>query len=135
MMDLDGFKVVNDTYGHPVGDLVLNAIFNYLAQGLRSSDFLARYGGDELTLVLPQSDMLSTKLVTDKMIEQLQNFSYTLPDDSELKISMSGGVALYPIHGNTASQLLRAADSALYDAKKHQRGSFSIATRPTEELA
>ena len=135
MMDLDGFKVVNDTYGHPVGDLVLNALFNYLALGLRSSDFLARYGGDELTLVLPQSDMLSTKLVTDKMIEQLHKFSYTLPDGSNLKISMSGGIALYPIHGNTASQLLRAADSALYSAKKHQRGSFSIASRPTEEIA
>lgn len=135
MMDLDGFKVVNDTYGHPVGDLVLNAVFNYLALGLRSSDFLARYGGDELTLVLPQSDMLSTKLVTDKLMEQLQKFSFTLPDGSKLKISMSGGIALHPIHGQTASQLLRAADAALYNAKKHQRGSFSIATRPTEEIA
>jgi len=133
-MDLDGFKVVNDTYGHPVGDLVLNAIFNYLTLGLRSSDFLARYGGDELTLVLPQSDMPSTKLVTDKLMEQLQKFTYPLPDGSELKISMSGGVALHPIHGQTASQLLRAADAALYDAKKHQRGSFSIATKPTEKI-
>jgi len=135
MMDIDGFKDVNDTYGHQVGDLVLNALFNYLAQGLRASDFVARYGGDELTLVLHQSDLPSTKLVTDKLMEQLQDYSYTLPDGSALKISMSGGIAIYPIHGQSASQLLRAADAALYNSKKHQRGIISIATKPTEKIA
>ena len=121
MMDLDGFKEVNDKYGHPVGDQVLQRLFTYLAQGLRTSDFLARYGGDELTLILHQSDMPATKLVTDKLVEKLQKFSFTLPDGEKLNIGMSGGIALYPIHGQTASQLLRAADAALYNANKHQR--------------
>jgi diguanylate cyclase (GGDEF)-like protein len=134
MMDLDGFKGVNDNYGHPVGDQVLRRLFSYLSQGLRTSDFLARYGGDELTLVLHQSDMPATKLVTDKLMEKLRKFSFTLPDGKKLNIGMSGGVALYPIHGQTASQLLRAADAALYNAKKHQRGSFSIAAIPTGSL-
>ena len=134
MMDLDGFKDVNDKYGHLVGDQVLKALFNYLAQGLRTSDFLARYGGDELTLVLHKSDMASAKLVTDKMIEKLAKFSFTLPDGDKLNIGMSGGIALYPIHGQTAPQLLRAADAALYRSKKHQRGTFVIASPPTGYL-
>lgn len=135
MMDLDGFKDVNDKYGHPIGDQVLRALFNYLAQGLRTSDFLARYGGDELTLILHQSDMVATQLVTNKLAEKLQKFVFTLPDGEKLSIGMSGGIALYPIHGQTAPQLLRAADSALYNAKKHQRGRFAIATLPTGDLA
>jgi diguanylate cyclase (GGDEF)-like protein len=134
MMDLDGFKYVNDKYGHPVGDRVLRTLFNYLAQGLRTSDFLARYGGDELTLVLHKSDLPATKLVTDKIIEKLQQFIFTLPDGSKLNIGLSGGIALYPIHGQTASQLLRAADEALYRSKKHERGSFTIAKPPTGKL-
>ncbi len=131
MMDLDGFKDVNDKYGHAVGDNVLKVLFNYLSQGLRSSDFLARYGGDELTLVLHKSDMASAKLVTEKMLEKLERFHYTLSDGSQLDIGMSGGIALYPIHGQTASQLLRAADAALYRSKKSQRGSFIFASPPT----
>ena len=134
MMDLDGFKEVNDKFGHPVGDQVLQTLFGYLAQGLRTSDFLARYGGDELTLILHKSDMPATNLVTEKILEKLENFVYTLPDDSKLNIGMSGGIALYPIHGQTASQLLRAADEALYRSKKHQRGTFLIARLPTTQL-
>ncbi len=134
MMDLDGFKFVNDKYGHPVGDSVLRTLFNYLAQGLRTSDFLARYGGDELTLVLHKSDLPATKLVTDKIIEKLQKFVFTLPDGTKLNIGLSGGIALYPIHGQTSSQLLRAADEALYRSKKHKRGSFTVAKPPTGKL-
>ena len=134
MMDLDGFKEVNDIYGHPVGDEVLQRLFNYLAQGLRTSDFLARYGGDELTLVLHQSDMSATKRVTDKLMEKLEKFVFTLPDGKKLNIGMSGGIALYPLHGQTTSQLLRAADQALYRSKKHQRGNFAIAQPVTGRL-
>ena len=134
MMDLDGFKEVNDTYGHPVGDQVLRVLFNYLAQGLRTSDFLARYGGDELTLILSQTDLPSARLVTEKMREKLKQFKFKLPDGKFLEIGMSGGIALYPLHGRTTAQLLRAADAALYRAKKHRRGTFVIAKGPTGEL-
>ena len=135
MMDLDGFKDVNDKYGHTVGDRVLKVLFNYLAQGLRQSDFLARYGGDELTLVLHQSDMDAATLVTEKMLEKLDRFAFTLPDGKQLDIGMSGGIAIYPLHGQTTSQLLRAADEALYRSKKHQRGTFSLANVQTGQLS
>lgn len=66
MMDLDGFKAVNDTYGHAVGDDVLHSAFNYLAQSMRTSDFLARYGGDELTLIMHDAGLEAAEKVTKK---------------------------------------------------------------------
>lgn len=138
MMDLDGFKRVNDTYGHEVGDLVLRAVFNVIAVGIRSSDFIARYGGDELTLILHQSDIRAAKLVTDKILENLAKFTYRAPDGSGIRLGISGGVAIYPSHGRSAPALMRAADAALYNAKKHHRGTFitaKLATGPLSPLA
>lgn len=138
MMDLDGFKTVNDTYGHDVGDQVLRAVFNVISFGLRSSDFIARYGGDELTLILAKSDAQAAKLVTDKILENLANFSYNAPDGKGIKMGLSGGIAIYPKHGRSSPELLRAADAALYHTKKHQRGTFYMAkaaTGPLDPLA
>ena len=134
MMDLDGFKNVNDNYGHPVGDQVLRTVFNFLNIGVRNSDFLARYGGDELTLILPRSDMSVARVVTDKLLERLSDFVFVLPDGKNVELGMSGGIALYPMHGRSPSQLLRAADQALYRAKKYNRGAFEIASPPTGHL-
>ena len=134
MMDLDGFKYVNDNYGHPVGDRVLRTLFNYLNIGIRNSDFLARYGGDELTLVLSKSDLSRAHVVTDKMLERLANFVFRLPDGKNVEIGMSGGIAIYPLHGRNPSHLIRAADEALYRAKKYNRGSFDIAKPMTTQL-
>jgi diguanylate cyclase (GGDEF)-like protein len=127
MMDLDGFKEVNDTYGHGVGDQVLRAIFNYLATGLRTSDFLARYGGDELTLILVQTDLATARLVAEKVVERVKNFRFRLPEQREIRLGVSGGIAMYPIHAMSGADLLRAADEALYRAKRHQRGSLLVA--------
>lgn len=127
MMDLDGFKDVNDTYGHATGDQVLRTLFKYLATGLRTSDFLARYGGDELTLILSQTDLAPARIVAEKILEKLQRFAFPAPDGNKIKLSLSGGIALYPIHAMSAADLLRAADEALYRAKRHQRGTFVVA--------
>jgi len=127
MMDLDGFKEVNDTYGHVIGDQVLRAVFNYLATGVRSSDFLARYGGDELTLILVQTDLLAARLVTEKILERIQQFHFPVADGRSIRLGVTGGVAMYPIHAMSGADLLRAADEALYRAKKHERGSFLLA--------
>ncbi|NWG33518.1 MAG: GGDEF domain-containing protein [Chloroflexi bacterium] len=127
MMDLDGFKAVNDTYGHAIGDDVLRLVFNQMARGVRSTDFLARYGGDELTLILTQSDISSARIVTEKIVEGMKRLKYILPDKKRLRLSISGGIAIYPVHARTAADLLRAADAALYQAKKYNRGTFQIA--------
>jgi diguanylate cyclase (GGDEF)-like protein len=135
MMDLDGFKAVNDTYGHTVGDDLLHAVFNYLARNMRGNDFLARYGGDELTLIMSDSSVEAARTVTQKIIDLISNYSYTTPDTNErIELGISAGIATYPVHSRNAGDLLRAADSALYHAKKHHRGSFSVAQQPTGPL-
>lgn len=135
MMDLDGFKAVNDTYGHATGDDVLRVVFNQMARGVRNTDFLARYGGDELTLILSQTEMSSAQIVSEKILEGMRNVKYKLPDGRRLKLGISGGIAIYPVHARNGSELLRAADAALYQAKKYQRGSFQIARGITGPLS
>jgi diguanylate cyclase (GGDEF)-like protein len=134
MMDLDGFKNINDTYGHATGDDVLRLVFNQMARGVRNTDFLARYGGDELTLILTQSDISSAKIVTEKIIEGMKKLKFTLPDNKKLKLSISGGMALFPLHARNGPDLLRAADAALYQAKKHNRGTFQLARGVTGHI-
>lgn len=135
MMDLDGFKNVNDTYGHSVGDDVLRLVFNQMARGVRNTDFLARYGGDELTLILTQSDMSSARIVTEKILEGMKRIKFTLPDRKKLELGISGGIAIYPVHARNGPDLLRAADAALYQAKKHNRGTFQVARGVTGPIA
>ena len=135
MMDLDGFKNVNDTYGHSVGDDVLRVVFSQLARGVRTTDFLARYGGDELTLILTQADMSSARIVTGKIIAGMDRLNFTLPDRKKLKLGISGGIAIYPVHARNGPDLLRAADAALYQAKKHDRGTFQMARGVTGPIA
>jgi diguanylate cyclase (GGDEF)-like protein len=135
MMDLDGFKAVNDTYGHSVGDDVLRLVFNQMSRGVRTTDFLARYGGDELTLILSQTEMSSALIVSEKITEGMKKLKYKLPDGKRLKLGISGGIALFPVHARSGSDLLRAADAALYHAKKFQRGTFEVARGITGPLA
>ena len=135
MMDLDGFKAVNDTYGHVIGDEVLRLVFGEMARGVRTTDFLARYGGDELTLILSQTEMSSAQIVSEKITEGMRKIKYRLPDGKRLKLGISGGIALFPIHARSGPDLLRAADAALYHAKKFKRGTFEIARGMTGPLA
>jgi len=135
MMDLDGFKDVNDTYGHPVGDDVLRLVFGSMARGVRNTDFLARYGGDELTLILSQSDLSSALIVAEKITEGMKRIKFKLPDGKRLKLGISGGIAIYPVNARSGPDLLRSADAALYKAKRTDRGTFQVARGITGPLA
>jgi diguanylate cyclase (GGDEF)-like protein len=134
MMDLDGFKAVNDTYGHAVGDDVLRLVFSQMAHGVRTTDFLARYGGDELALILSQTEMSSAQIVAEKILEGMRRIKFRLPDGKRLRLGISGGIALFPVHARAGPDLLRAADAALYHAKKYKRGTFSVAQGVTGPL-
>jgi diguanylate cyclase (GGDEF)-like protein len=127
MMDLDGFKQVNDTYGHDVGDDVLRQVARSLQENLRTSDFLARYGGDELTLVLSETDLNQAEVVVEKINRNLDNLVLQLPEGKTTSLGISGGIAIYPKHAQNAPGLLRAADEALYHAKRSGGGSFQVA--------
>jgi diguanylate cyclase (GGDEF)-like protein len=135
MMDLDGFKGVNDIYGHAVGDEVLHSLFNHLSGNMRVTDFLARYGGDELTLVIRDAGMAAAEAVTLKIFELMKEYKFAFPGAIEIPLGISAGIAVYPIHSRSAGDLLRAADMALYQAKKRNRGSFIIANGDTGPLS
>lgn len=134
MMDMDGFKSINDTWGHLFGDQVLFELAQFLSSKLRSTDFLARYGGDELTMILPEADIVNANMLGEKLRKYLADFQITQPDGNRRHLGVSGGIAVYPRHGRSASDLLRAADEALYRAKKHSRNSFLMARDLTGEL-
>lgn len=134
MMDLDGFKAINDTWGHAIGDQVLHQVARFLSGGARASDFLARYGGDELTMILPESSANLAQQTAQNIQHRFQTFGFTLPDGSNTRIGLSGGLAMYPTHARTASDLLRAADEALYRAKRYARGTIVVARGFTGEL-
>ncbi|HET7144524.1 MAG TPA: sensor domain-containing diguanylate cyclase [Anaerolineales bacterium] len=134
MMDLDGFKNVNDTYGHVIGDEILRLLFNYLAENIRPTDFLARYGGDELTLIIRDADQSVAEIVTQKILELAKGYTPPIPAVKNMSLGITAGIAIYPLHSRNAGDLLRAADAALYQAKKHHRGSFSVARGSTGDL-
>jgi diguanylate cyclase (GGDEF)-like protein len=136
MMDLDGFKVVNDTHGHAIGDEVLKSAFNYLAKSMRSDDFLARYGGDELTLIMRNNGLEAAISVTKKIIDLIKRYTFTVEQnqDTVIKLGLTAGIAIYPLHATNAGDLLRSADTALYQAKKRQRGSYVVAAGVTGPL-
>ncbi len=134
MMDLDGFKNVNDTLGHSIGDDVLRHVFNYLAEKMRATDFLARYGGDELTLIMRDSDAEVAGVVANKIVELMKLYSFPIPGSKPIQLGITAGIAVYPLHSHNASDLLRAADAALYWAKKHARGKFILAKAGTGPL-
>jgi len=134
MMDLDGFKNVNDTFGHDLGDRLLHSLFNFLAQRMRGEDFLARYGGDELTLVMRNTGIEAAKTVTQKVVGLMQEYKYPFPNNQHVELGMTAGIAVYPTHAYTPSDLIRAADSALYHAKKYNRGGYTVAKGVTGKL-
>jgi diguanylate cyclase (GGDEF)-like protein len=134
MMDVDGFKKVNDTLGHTKGDSVLHSVFNYLADKMRSSDFLARYGGDELTLVMRQTGQEVAEIVTRKLIDLMKEYDFPSLEQNGIKLGITAGIAVYPFHSHNPGDLLRAADTALYQAKKRSRGSYVIARGVTGQL-
>jgi diguanylate cyclase (GGDEF)-like protein len=113
MMDLDGFKVVNDTFGHGLGDEVLHSAFNYLARNMRTTDFLARYGGDELTLIIKDSGLDAAKIVTQKIIDLIASYSFKVPGrETPITLGITAGIATYPIHSFNAGDLLRSVPTA-----------------------
>lgn len=119
MLDLDRFKEVNDTWGHDAGDRFLQAVANRLREGLLDGEFLARLGGDEFAIVT-RPTLLGTPCDCDaEHVAQLLDAPFW-PEGCEHRSSVSIGLACYPVHGETASELLRRADIAMFAAKADQ---------------
>jgi diguanylate cyclase (GGDEF)-like protein len=120
MMDVDHFKRINDTYGHPVGDQVLAAVAKRCKENLRRIDILGRFGGDEFTVLLPETDMFTGSRVAERL--RLRVFENPILMGSEpLKVSMSMGIAKATATTPDLDVLMSRADSAMYRAKEKGR--------------
>lgn len=126
LLDLDGFKAVNDTHGHNAGDKVLIETAVRLKNSVRSQDILARLGGDEFMIVLNQCETADVEAtVAKKIIEAIQQ-PIMLTAHISVTIGVSIGIASYPIHGADIASLLKAADEAMYDVKRNGKNNFAV---------
>lgn len=118
MIDLDDFKNVNDRYGHDSGDVVLKAVARIMADNIRESDCLGRYGGEEFCIVLPHTGLDDAVSMLDRMRERLAAASMNLPGGRTISITMSAGLAQLEEFFENPSHLVHSADQALYQAKQ-----------------
>lgn len=125
MIDVDHFKKVNDTYGHPGGDEVLKALGKLLLGNVRVTDVVCRYGGEEFFVLLPG---MPCEVATDRAERWRQAFGdlVTVLGDARIQATISTGIALYPDHGDTLPALIHCADTALYQAKSEGRNRYIV---------
>lgn len=120
MLDLDHFKQVNDTYGHPAGDKVIKAIAHLLRQRLRKTDAVGRYGGEEFVAVLPRCTPEEARSLMEDVRQRFRDITFTV-DQRSFNVTLSVGIAAYRPGVERADQLLQEADAALYRAKAEGR--------------
>ena len=121
MLDLDDFKLVNDTFGHLLGDDVLRWTAELIRKTLRASDVPARYGGDEFAILLPDSDQDEAAATAARLIEAFGTSAFSRDGRLTVPIGASIGAATFPADGRTAAELIAVADAGLYDVKRATR--------------
>jgi diguanylate cyclase (GGDEF)-like protein/putative nucleotidyltransferase with HDIG domain len=127
LMDLDRFKFVNDFYGHLEGDVVLQRVGHILEQNCRRSDVVARYGGDEFVILMPETSVEQARQLASK----LRGWIASDPLLRDKNITASFGIAGFPVHGSTPQELIQVADSSMY-LSKHQGGNSVSSAEQTD---
>jgi diguanylate cyclase (GGDEF)-like protein len=125
MMDIDDFKDVNDSYGHQFGDEVLRLVAGAIKKSSRAVDIVARYGGEEFTLILPETDAAGALVAAEKVrkaVEEQEIFH----GEERLPITISLGIATFPLHAGEKDLLIRSADEAMYHAKSAGKNCVSV---------
>jgi diguanylate cyclase (GGDEF)-like protein len=126
MIDVDHFKRFNDSHGHDVGDLVLTSLATLLARSIREEDVACRYGGEEFCVLLPGADVESTTRRAEQMRQAVERDLRIDYRDQVLRVTVSMGVAVYPVHAEEAARIIEAADAALYRAKEEGRNRVVV---------
>ena len=119
LFDIDNFKVYNDLNGHPAGDLVLSAIGRLMKENLRTIDVPARYGGEEFIIMLPETGGDAGLQIAERIRKQIEDLNLIFPQNMPWgRITISGGISTYPLDGKDPKLLIKAADIAMYSAKR-----------------
>jgi diguanylate cyclase (GGDEF)-like protein len=135
MLDLDLFKNVNDTYGHQRGDAVLVEIAARVRGQVRDVDTVARYGGEEVVVILPETDEAGAVQAAERICDAVRRRPFGESGEGAIDVTVSIGAAVFPLHGASATTLLRRADEALYEAKAAGRDTWRLATAAPVEIA
>jgi diguanylate cyclase (GGDEF)-like protein len=126
MLDLDHFKVFNDTYGHDIGDLMLRQLGKLLTAQVRAGDIACRFGGEEFVVVMPKASLAVAKQRTNDWRSKFES-QVLIHEGEVLNATLSAGVAVYPMHGTTSEEIIRKADQAMYAAKSAGRNQVMTA--------
>lgn len=121
ILDIDFFKKFNDTFGHQAGDAVLRQVAHTLKKNVRATDIVCRYGGEEMSIILPNTPKDEAASTAQKICDRVASNKYKLNSDKEGQVTISLGVATYPHDGATPSEIIEAADKRLYKAKNNGR--------------
>jgi diguanylate cyclase (GGDEF)-like protein len=120
LCDVDHFKSVNDTYGHPVGDVVLRGVARTLLEAARATDVVARYGGEEFAVAMPETDAAGALVIAERIRERVKALAFQ-SGQGKLAVTISLGVASFPDDAARKPELVERADACLYHAKRHGR--------------
>lgn len=129
-LDLDHFKTINDCYGHLLGSQCLAEVATIMAASVRDVDILARYGGDEFVVILPETTVATARMVAERLHEGVGTHVFLQDAGINARLSTSIGVAGFPDHAQTKEDLVRKADEAMYRAKAEGRNRLCIADQP-----
>ncbi|HXN07188.1 MAG TPA: sensor domain-containing diguanylate cyclase, partial [Nitrospiria bacterium] len=125
LIDIDFFKRINDSYGHPAGDVVLKDVVKIIQNCIRNFDFMARYGGEEFIVILPETDGIRAALVADRIRSSVEDHSFIIPSRETEHLTISAGIASFPLDSATAEDIITAADDALYFCKNSGRNRIA----------
>jgi diguanylate cyclase (GGDEF)-like protein len=125
LMDIDHFKKFNDTYGHPVGDLVLKEIAICIKQSIRINDIPARYGGEEFAVIIPETSQEGAMIIAERIRRTVEQHTI-ISLDKRLNVTISVGCSVMPLHGSTPQTLIDSADKALYFSKENGRNRITL---------
>ena len=126
VVDVDNFKSVNDTHGHPFGDEVLRQVAYQLRESVRHPDVVGRYGGEEFLIILPNSDSAAASEQAARLCKQVREMVVTVKEH-EVTVTLSVGIAQFRVGVDTWDTLLNRADNAMYEAKNNGRDRWAIA--------
>jgi diguanylate cyclase (GGDEF)-like protein len=126
-LDLDGFKGINDAYGHLAGSRTLSEVGGILAEAVRESDILARYGGDEFVVVLPETPASGALVIAERIRRSIEQHVFLAEQGLAARISASVGIASYPDHALTPEGLIQKADQAMYRVKERDKNGIEVA--------